>query len=100
MRSSLGPLALRAGAQDYLTKGRFGGELLIRSLRYAIERQLLLNQLEVRHRKEQEAREMQLLEAVVGTSDTAMGARLFGSGLCMTPVARSSRNSPAGTATS
>lgn len=74
----LGPLALRAGAQDYLTKGRFDGELLTRSLRYAIERQLLLNQLDVRRTKEQEARELQLLEAVVGTSDSAVGVRMFG----------------------
>jgi CheY-like chemotaxis protein len=74
----LGSLALRAGAQDYLTKGSFDAELLARSLRYAIERQMLLNQLEVRRRKEQEARELQLLEAVVGTSDTAVGTRLFG----------------------
>jgi hypothetical protein len=35
-------------------------------------------ELKVRHRKEQGAREMQLLEAVVGTSDTAVGVRLFG----------------------
>ena len=74
----LGPVALRAGAQDYLTKGRYDGEVLVRSLRYAVERQLLLNQLEVRRKKEQEARELQLLEAVVGTTDTIVGARLFG----------------------
>lgn len=31
--------ALRQGVQDYLIKGKFTGELLIRSIRYAIERQ-------------------------------------------------------------
>ena len=30
--------AMRAGAQDFLIKGRFDGQLLVRALRYAIER--------------------------------------------------------------
>lgn len=34
----LGPDAIRAGAQDYLTKGRITEEVLRRSLRYAIDR--------------------------------------------------------------
>jgi DNA-binding response OmpR family regulator len=31
--------ALRQGAQDYLVKGKFDGELLAKSIRYSIERQ-------------------------------------------------------------
>lgn len=38
--------AVRGGAQDYLVKGRGGGDLLIRSMRYAIQRQKMIAQLE------------------------------------------------------
>src|SRR5262245_41292657 len=38
--------AVRLGAQDYLVKGKFGYELLVRVIRHAIERQELLQQLE------------------------------------------------------
>ncbi|MBE9180318.1 PAS domain S-box protein [Oculatella sp. LEGE 06141] len=34
----LAAMALQAGAQDYLVKGQFSGDLLARSIRYAIER--------------------------------------------------------------
>ena len=42
----LGLEAVRKGAQDYLVKGKFDGNLLIRSISYSIERQKLLLQLE------------------------------------------------------
>ncbi len=38
--------AVQGGAQDYLVKGRVEGDLLIRSMRYAIERQKMIAQLE------------------------------------------------------
>jgi two-component system cell cycle response regulator len=38
--------AVRAGAQDYLVKGRFDGPLLARSLRYAVERHRLRSALQ------------------------------------------------------
>jgi two-component system, cell cycle sensor histidine kinase and response regulator CckA len=40
--------ALRAGAQDYLVKGRFSGDLLVRSVRYACERARAVEALERR----------------------------------------------------
>ncbi len=42
----LGLEAVRKGAQDYLVKGKFDGNLLMRSISYSIERQKLLLQLE------------------------------------------------------
>src|SRR6202043_82873 len=40
--------AVRAGAQDYLVKGRVDGDLLVRSMRYATERWRALEALERR----------------------------------------------------
>ena len=37
--------AVSEGAQDYLVKGNFGGQLLVRAMRYAIERQKLKHSL-------------------------------------------------------
>ena len=37
--------AVRDGAQDYLVKGRFGGDLLVRAARYAMEREHLIREL-------------------------------------------------------
>ncbi len=52
----LGVEAVRRGAQDYLVKGQVGSNLLGRALRYAIERQQLLVELERTRQREQEER--------------------------------------------
>ncbi len=41
----IGIKALNLGAQDYLVKGNTNGDLLVRSIRYAIERQAMLTKL-------------------------------------------------------
>ncbi|HBL10090.1 MAG TPA: PAS domain-containing sensor histidine kinase [Cyanobacteria bacterium UBA11162] len=43
--------SIQAGAQDYLVKGNVSSELLIRSLRYAVERQLSLEALRLSEEK-------------------------------------------------
>jgi DNA-binding response OmpR family regulator len=53
----LGIEAVQKGAQDYLVKGQVDGNLLLRSMRYAIERHRLLARLEESRQREQQERE-------------------------------------------
>lgn len=71
---SMAMQSLQAGAQDYLTKGRFDADLLARCLRYAMERQALLNRLDERRRVTRRAREQRLFE-MLDTSGRALGGR-------------------------
>lgn len=43
--------ALQSGAQDYLIKGQIDTSQLVRSIRYAIERQKLITELEKKHKE-------------------------------------------------
>lgn len=79
---SLGIRAVQSGAQDYLPKGRSDHELLVRSVRYAIERQRLLAELHHARQQEQLARNASEIAAVAQLSQdagTAVTARLYGS---------------------
>lgn len=70
--------AVQLGAQDYLIKGQVDGNLLARSMRYGIERQRLLLELEESRQREQHERELRSLERAVATSGTPATASMFG----------------------
>ena len=60
--------AVKNGAQDYLVKGRIDGGLLMRSIRYAIERQYL--EKELRESELRYKRLVQMMPDIVYTVDT------------------------------
>lgn len=60
--------ALQVGAQDYLIKGQFNADTLVRAMRYALERQRLLVELE-RRTQESESRERNFRKAIATNAD-------------------------------
>ncbi|MBF0310800.1 MAG: response regulator transcription factor [Magnetococcales bacterium] len=72
----LGIEAIRQGAQDYLIKGRLDGFILGRALRYALERQNLLNELERLRFRQRQHQEMSQLESY-SKSTSPEGGRIF-----------------------
>lgn len=66
------------GAQDYLAKGRKLGPVLVRSMRYAIERQRLLLELDTARLREREARELAMFERYSNASSTQVTALSYG----------------------
>jgi len=77
--------AVRKGAQDYLVKGQFDGRLLVRAVRYAIERHELQAQLrrQAESLSRSEAKHRALLRAV---PDMLLRARRDGALLDVRPV--------------
>ncbi|MBF0165761.1 MAG: response regulator [Magnetococcales bacterium] len=59
---AMGADTIRHGAQDFLSKGSLDGPLLLRSLRYAVERQRLINELDRTRRRRRQEQEIQSLE--------------------------------------
>ncbi len=70
--------ALRMGVQDYLLKEEISSDLLIRSIRYAIERHRLRLELEQARQREQQERELRLLGKLSLPSQTVITAKAYG----------------------
>ncbi len=70
--------AVFKGAQDYLIKSRLDGYLLIRSIRYAIERHRLQVELEKSRQLQRHKDEIQSFEGLHDSAKTTVTSKMFG----------------------
>jgi len=70
--------AVKHGAQDYLIKGQSDHALLTRTLRYAIERQRLLIELQETRKVVEVERELRRIQGAIPTVKSPATARMFG----------------------
>ncbi|MBF0311000.1 MAG: response regulator [Magnetococcales bacterium] len=75
---SLAMQAVRLGAQDYLVKSLLDGHLLLRAIRYAIERHRLQAELDQNREEQRRKREQETMERLGGRAETAVSAQALG----------------------
>ena len=73
----LAALLLRSGAQDYLVKGEMDSNQLVRAIRYAMERQQLMDALNEERRKRVQDQEMAFLDRISREGPLDVTARIF-----------------------
>lgn len=77
---SLAIQALQMGAQDYLVKGQIDKNILVRAIRYGVERNRLLKELQQEYNRklEQQEREQRSLERMSNMARATVTAQMFG----------------------
>ncbi len=76
--ASLANQAVRRGAQDYLVKNAIDGQLLIRAIRYALERHALHQELDRIRESERREREQGSLDRLVDAGLSKVSAHMLG----------------------
>lgn len=74
---AIGLAAVKAGAQDFLDKNQLSAPLLTRAVRYAVERQRVLDSMEELAREEERLREFYALQRMGGEGPLDVTARSF-----------------------
>ncbi len=77
---TLGEQTLKSGAQDYLSKDRIDRQVLVRSIRYAVERSRLVRELEQSRERDRRKREVSALDEFQMNPAASVVAEMYDDG--------------------